>query len=160
MKKALFAGTFDPPTLGHFDLIRRASGLFDKLEIAVAAKSGKAGASLTVEQRVALLRKVVKGLANVEVVPYSGLTVDFAKERGVDILLRGFRDGSDVDAEMKMAVANRLMTGIETLFLSSSPEYAQINSTLIREIAAGGRSLKPFVPEVVHEEVKKLLTSQ
>lgn len=157
MKKALFAGTFDPPTLGHLDLISRASRLFDKIEIAITVKSTKAGSVLSLEERMKLVRKMLKGFKNVEAVPFSGLAVDFAIERKADVLLRGLRNDSDMDAEMQMGIANRKMTGIETLCLFSSPEYSQINSTLIREIAAGGRSLKPFVPEAIAADVEKLL---
>ena len=155
--KALFAGTFDPPTLGHLDLIIRGSKLFDKVEVAVLEKSTKAGAVLTLQERMGFVSRIVKGMKNVEVVSFSGLIVDFAAERGVDILLRGVRNDSDLDFEMQMAVANRQMTGIETLCLFSSPEYSQINSKLIREIAAGGRGLKPFVPESIVDDVEKLL---
>lgn len=158
MKKAIYAGTFDPPTVGHLDLITRAAALFDKVEVAVTSKSTKLGSALTIEERLRLMRKIVKELKNVEVVSFSGLIVDFAKERGADVLLRGVRDGSDLEIEMQMASANRRMTGIETLSLFSSPEHSQINSSLIREIASSGRSVEGFVPAAIQDEVGRLLS--
>lgn len=157
MRKGVYAGTFDPPTLGHFDLITRASKLCEKLYVAVTAKSTKQGPALTLEERLHLLKVMTKGISNVEIVPFSGLVVDFAKEKGADVLIRGIRGGADLDIEMQMSAANGAMTGIETLCLLSKPEYAMINATLIREIASAGRSVAAFVPAGIADEVGRLL---
>lgn len=157
MKKAIFAGTFDPPTSGHLDLIKRSAALFGIVEVAVASRSVKKGSALPLEDRLRLVKKMVKGLKNVEVVPFTGLIVDFAKERGADVLVRGVRNGSDLEVEMQMASANRMMTGIETVCLLSAPEYSLINSSLIREIAEGGKSVEGFVPSSIGDEVSRLL---
>jgi pantetheine-phosphate adenylyltransferase len=146
MKVALFAGTCDPPTLGHQEIIERAARLCGKLYVAVARSEGKNSRSLPNEERILLLKTLTKSLKNVEVIPFSGLVVDFAREHGVDFLVRGIRNSADLDYEMQMAAANKQMTGIETLCLLSSPQYSQINSTLIREIASQGRRLEGFVP--------------
>lgn len=157
MKIALFAGTFDPPTLGHQEIIERASKLCDKLYVALAQSVGKRNAPISLDERVALLKVLTKSLKNVEVISFDGLVVDCAKELKADVLIRGLRNGADLDYEMQMASANRLMTGIETLCLLSSPQFSQINSTLIREIAAGGKSLEGFVPHIIRLRVQSLL---
>jgi pantetheine-phosphate adenylyltransferase len=155
--KGIYAGTFDPPTLGHFDLITRASKLCEKLYVAVTAKSTKQGPALTLDERLHLLKVMSKGISNVEIVSFSGLIVDFAKEKGADILIRGIRGVADLDIEMQMSAANGAMTGIETICLFSKPEYAMINATLVREIALAGRGIDPFVPAAIKDEVARLL---
>ncbi|HEV8052497.1 MAG TPA: pantetheine-phosphate adenylyltransferase [Parachlamydiaceae bacterium] len=158
MKVALFAGTFDPPTLGHQEIIERAALLCGKLYVAVAKSEGKNSRSLLHEERISLLQTLTKTLKNVKIVPFTGLVVDFAKKQGVDFLVRGIRNSADLDYEMQMASANKRMTGIETLCLLSSPELSQINSTLIREIASHGKRLDGFVPALIEESVFKLLS--
>ena len=158
MQVALFAGTFDPPTLGHQEIIERAAHLFDKLYVAVAKSEGKNRRSLEHEERMVLLKTLTKSLKNVEIIPFSGLVVNFAKEHGVDCLVRGIRNSADLDYEMQMASANRHMSGIETLCFLSSPQYSQINSTLIREIASHGRRLEGFVPSSIEKRVFELLS--
>lgn len=160
MKAGLFAGTFDPPTLGHQEIIERAAKLCGKLYVAVAKSEGKNKRSLSHEERIALLKTLTKSLKNVEVVPFSGLVVDFAKEQGVDFLVRGIRNSADLDYEMQMAAANKQMTGIETLCLLSSPQYSLINSTLIREIASHGKRLEGFVPSVIEARVFDILSHE
>jgi pantetheine-phosphate adenylyltransferase len=157
MKIALFAGTFDPPTLGHQEIIERVCKLCDKLYVAVAISASKRNEPINLIERVSLLQTLTKSLKNVEIVSFSGLVVDYAKELKADVLVRGLRNGGDLDYELQMASANRLMTGIETLCLLSSPQYSQINSTLIREIAAGGRSLAGFVPHIIQKRIEELL---
>jgi pantetheine-phosphate adenylyltransferase len=158
MKAAFFAGTFDPPTLGHQELIHRAAALSDKLYVAVARSEGKHALLLPQNERIKLLQRLTKSLENVEVIPLVGLVVDCAQEYGAGVLVRGLRSSADFDFEMQMGAANRQMTGIETLCLFSSPEYSQINSTLVREIASNGRRLKGFVPDDIEQEVFDLLS--
>lgn len=160
MKIALFAGTFDPPTLGHQEIIERSAALFGKVYVGVAKSEGKHHSSISLEERISLLKTMIKPFKNVEVVEISGLVVDFAKEHHVDVLVRGIRNSADLDFEMQMGSANKSMTGIETVCLLSSPQYSQINSTLIREIASNGRRLKDFVPEEIEERVFELLSGK
>lgn len=157
MKTALFAGTFDPPTLGHEEMIKRAALLFDTLYVGVAKNEGKKGVSIDLEERIALLKKLTESLKNVQIVSISGLVVDYAKEHQIHFLVRGIRNSGDLDFEMQMGTANKMMTGIETVCLLSSAKNCQINSTLIREIAAHGKRLDGFVPSIIEEKVFNLL---
>jgi len=153
MSTALFAGTFDPPTLGHQEIIQRASALCDKLYVAVAQSEGKHAFPISKDARIELLKALTKALKNVEVISFSGLVVDCAKEYNVDFLVRGLRNSADLTFEMQMGSANRQMTGIETVCILSSPQYSHINSTLIRQIAAHGRRLEGFVPMEIEKKV-------
>jgi len=146
MLKGLFAGTFDPPTKGHLQLIRRAAAICDQLVIGVGENTSKTKPILTVEERIEVLKKETKGLGQVEIAGYKGLTVDFAKSVGARVLIRGLRSQADLEFERQMAVANRLM-GMETLFLIADPSVTQISSSLIRELAAGGAPLHEYIPE-------------
>ncbi|MFZ0565339.1 MAG: pantetheine-phosphate adenylyltransferase [Chlamydiales bacterium] len=153
MKKALLTGTFDPPTLGHLNVIERAAKLCDKLLIGVAQNLKKSLIFFSVEERVALLKELTASISNVEVVPIKGLTVTFAKEQGVDVLIRGLRPFSDANYESQMALANKKLEGLETLFLVADGAYAHISSSLIREIASTGHHLKDFVPSPIEAKV-------
>lgn len=153
MKRVLLAGSFDPLTMGHWDLIQRAAKLCEKLYIAVAENSGKGQGCFSVEERLSMLKTATQEMQNVEVVSFSGLVVDCAKAFHIDALVRGVRNGGDLDYEMQMAQANRQMTGIETIFLFPSASCAHISGTLIREIASHGRRLHGFVPDVIESIV-------
>lgn len=150
MKTALFTGTFDPPTLGLLEIIQRATVLFDKLYFAVSKETG---GSLSLKQRKELMKKITKGMKNVEVIEFSGLAVDCAKAKKAGFIVRGVRNGTDLDFESQMAAANRQMTGVETVIFLASPQYSHLSSTLIREIAAGGGCLHGFVPEAIEDNV-------
>lgn len=158
MKIALFAGTFDPPTLGHQEIIERAAALCGKLYVAVAESPGKRSQPIPLDERISMLKILTKNLKNVEVITIGGLVVDCAKKLRVDYLVRGIRNGSDLDYEMQMAHANQVMTGVETVCLFSSPQYSRISSTLIREIASYGKRLKEFVPTQIEKKVFELLS--
>lgn len=160
MKKALFTGTFDPPTLGHQKIIERAALLVDELYVGVAKNESKHPGMIEQEERILLLKTMVSPLKNVEIVPIFGLVVDFAKNNRVNFLVRGIRNSADLDFEMQMGCANHLMTGIETICLLSLPQFCQINSTLIRQIAFYGRRLNDFVPAVIEERVFNLLSKK
>jgi pantetheine-phosphate adenylyltransferase len=152
MKTALFAGTFDPPTLGHFDIIQRGVKLCDKLYIAVAG-DGRSGFLLSQEVRINLLKKLTKDFENVEVIALKGLVVDVAQHLKVNYLIRGLRNSSDYIYEMQMAAMNRQMTGIETLCLITSPQYSHITATLVRQIAANRGKLSGFVPQEIEQSI-------
>jgi pantetheine-phosphate adenylyltransferase len=146
---AVYPGTFDPITNGHFDLIQRAARFYDRLVIAVADNKNKESL-FTLEKRVQLAKQVTKNLANVEVVGFSGLLVDFVKEVNGHVLLRGLRAVSDFEYEFQLASMNRkLAPEIETMFMTPAEQYSFISSSLVREISALGGDVTDFVsPEV------------
>lgn len=146
MAVALYAGTFDPVTLGHVDIVRRGAELFDRVVCAVGARADKK-TIFTAEERVGLLRESVKGIRNVAVAAFGGLVVDFARDQGASVLLRGVRNAVDWEYESRMALTNRrLLEGIETVLLVAAPEHAFLSSTLIKEVLAAGGSVAEFVP--------------
>lgn len=148
-RHALFPGTFDPVTLGHLDLIRRAAALFERLTVAVAEHPTKREL-LPHDLRMELLREVTAGIAGLSVERLEGLVVDGARERGCDVIVRGARGTADFDYEAQMARTNRLLSqGIETVILVSSPEHVHISSTLARQVAVMGGPLEGLVPEPV-----------
>ena len=147
MNKALFAGSFNPPTLGHLDIIVRASKLFDQVTIGIACHSQKSSASLfTDDEKMVLLEKMTKGLPNVKIGIIKGLVVNYARENGVTVLIRGIRDASDYAFEARMAAVNKQISDLETLFFVSEPKYSHLSSTLIRELGSLGQSLDGLVP--------------
>ncbi len=154
---ALFAGAFDPPTLGHMDIINRASHVCDQLIVAVAENHSKQ-ALFSVEERRAMLQEAAASYPYVEVVSFAGLTVDFAKKRKALFLLRGIRSAADLDYESEMAAANRQMSGIETLLLFGLSPH--ISSSLVREIAHFGGPLEGFVPPKVEALLKSKFTAR
>ena len=151
-KNALVAGSFDPPTLGHVDIIERASKVCHILYIGIANNSKKKS-SFTIKERMAMLAEVCHTIPNIKIIEIQGLVVDCIKERKVDFLVRGLRSSDDFAYEMQMALANKKLCGIETLFLMASPHHAHICSTLIHEIALGGHRLHEFVPEPIEDAV-------
>ncbi|MEJ2644651.1 MAG: pantetheine-phosphate adenylyltransferase [Gammaproteobacteria bacterium] len=145
MQTAVYPGTFDPITNGHWDLIQRAARLFERVIVAVAASSGKQPA-FPLTQRVALARDVLAGLPNVEVCSFDILLVDFMRQREAGIILRGLRAVSDFEYEFQLASMNRqLAPGVETLFLTPAEQYAFVSSSLVREIARLGGDVSAFV---------------
>jgi len=147
---AVFTGMFDPVTLGHVDIIRRGSKLFDRLVVAVGVNPDKA-ALFSLEERTALMKKVTASLPNVEVYPFEGLAVQFVREQGARVILRGVR-GGDLEGELTMALANRALDPeIETIFFVADERFTHISSSLIKQIAAlgGEAELRNFVPELV-----------
>ena len=151
--RAMYPGTFDPFTNGHADLVRRASGIFDKVVVAIAANPGKAPL-FPLEKRIELVRAVVSDLPNVEVVGYTGLTVQFAVDNDLNVMMRGLRAVSDFEFEFQLATMSRhLSKQVETVFLTPTEQFNFISSTLIREIA----SLGGDVTEFVHPAVVKAL---
>jgi pantetheine-phosphate adenylyltransferase len=145
----LFPGTFDPPTLGHLDLVARAARLFARVTLGVAENASKQ-ALLGVEERLALLRESTAGIDNVAVVRVEGLVVEACRRLGADAILRGLRSGSDFDYEAQMAGTNRVLApGVDTVFLAASPGVAHVSSTLVRQIASLGGDCSAFVPPPV-----------
>lgn len=154
MNIAVYAGTFDPVTNGHLDLIERAARLFDKVVVAIAMSPGK-GPALDIDTRIALTREVVAGLDNVEVVGFSGLMTEFMKQQQARVLLRGLRAVSDFEYELQLANMNRAqMPELETVFLTPEVENSYISSTLVREIARLGGDVSKHVHPRVAETLK------
>ena len=146
---ALFPGSFDPITLGHVDIIERAVPLFDEIKIAVGTNSAK-NYLFSLEQRVQWIEQTFAHEPKISVITYKGLTVDFAKEQGVQFLLRGLRNPADFEFEKAIAQANREMVpDLETVFLLTSARYAYISSSIVREVYNHGGDLQKFVPVTV-----------
>lgn len=143
--KGLFPGSFDPFTLGHADIVKRALGIFDEIVIAVGYNENKTG-WMPVEERVNTIRKIYADEPRVIVESYTGLTVDFAKERGITTIIRGVRTTADFEFEMQLADVNRQLTGIETILLPASPQFASLTSSVVRELAHFGRDISAFLP--------------
>ena len=143
--KGLFPGSFDPFTLGHADVVKRALGIFDEIVIAVGYNENKTG-WMPVEERVNAIRKLYADEPRVIVESYTGLTVDYAKERGITTIIRGVRTTADFEFEMQLADVNRQLTGIETVLLPASPQLASLTSSVVRELAHFGRDISPFLP--------------
>jgi len=149
VRSALYPGTFDPPTLGHVDIVRRALHLFDRVIVAVARSASKQP-TFDLEERVALFRGATRDLPGVEVVPFDTLTVHFAKEQGACAILRGLRAVSDFDYEFQLAWMNRkLDASVETVFLCPNELYSFVNSSLVKEISRLGGDIDEFVPDAV-----------
>jgi pantetheine-phosphate adenylyltransferase len=158
-RHAMYPGTFDPITNGHQDLVRRASGIFDRVIVAIAANPNKAP-MFSLDQRVDLARQVLADLPNVEVMGYSGLTVEFARKHDLSVVVRGLRAVSDFEFEFQLANMSRhLAREIETVFLTPQEQFTFISSSLIREIAVLGGETKEFVHPIVDAELKKLKRS-
>lgn len=152
---AIYPGTFDPITNGHHDLARRAAGIFEHVIVAVAANPNKAP-MFPLEVRVDLAQRVLHDLPNVEVVGYSGLTVEFARRNNVSVVMRGLRAVSDFEFEFQLANMNRHMVReIETVFLTPQEQFTFISSSLVREIAVLGGDVREFVHPIVEAELKK-----
>ncbi len=155
MKIAIYPGSFDPITKGHLDVLHTGTEIFDKVIIAVARNSEKKS-FLTVDERVNLIKESVKHLENVEVDSFEGLTIEYAKQKGAQILLRGLRAVSDFEYEMQLSQANSaLSSDIKTVFLITKPKYNFISSSTIKEIFLNGGDISKFVPQPVEEYLNK-----
>ncbi len=153
---AVYPGVFDPVTLGHLDVICRGATLFDRLIVAAAVNPGKASL-FTIEERKNLLRAVVGDLEGVEVDGYEGLTVDFVARHGAGVILRGLRQHTDFDYEYQLALTNRTIAGVETVFVMSDERVAYISSRLVREVAKLGGDVSRFVPPAVAKALEAKL---
>jgi pantetheine-phosphate adenylyltransferase len=153
---ALCPGTFDPVTNGHIDIIERAAARFDHVVVAVLENPGKEPL-FGLEDRVGMLKEATTHIDRVEVVSFSGLLVDFAKARGIGAILKGLRGEGDLDFELKMAQMNRRLTGIETFFLPTRPQWSFISSSLIKEVVRFGGDVAGLVPDFVRDRLEEKL---
>ena len=155
MIRAIYPGSFDPVTLGHLDIIRRASRTVNELIVGVLNNGGKTPL-FTAEERVEMLREVTKDIPNVKVMAFSGLLVDFARHTESTVVVRGLRAISDFDYELQMAQTNRKMNPhVDTMFLATSLEYAYLSSSTVKEVAFFDGDISEFVPEPVVEKVRE-----
>ncbi len=155
MKIAIYPGSFDPITKGHLDVLKTGAEIFDKVIIAVSFDNGKKS-FLSVEDRVSLIKECVEHIPNVEVDAFSGLTVEYAKQKGANILLRGLRAVSDFEYEMQLSQTNSaLVENIKTIFLTTRPKFNFISSSTVRDVALLGGDVSKFVPEPVDKYLKK-----
>jgi pantetheine-phosphate adenylyltransferase len=155
MTGALYPGTFDPITNGHYDLVRRTVDIFGRVLVAVAANPGKAPL-FSVDERVELAREVLRDIPNVEVTGYSGLTVDFARQNGLHVVVRGLRAVSDFEFEFQLATMSRhLSNQVDYVFLTPAERFNFISSSLVREIASLGGNVSQFVHPVVETALQR-----
>ena len=148
MKRAVFPGSFDPITLGHYDIIERGLTVFDEVILAIGVNAAKKY-MFTLEQRLQFLKDTFKGEAKIKVMSYSGLTVDFCKQQDVEFILRGLRNPGDFEFEKAIAHTNRKLAGIETVFLLTSSGKSYISSSIVRDVIRNGGDCSGLVPDVV-----------
>ena len=160
MKTAIYPGSFDPVTLGHLNIIKRAARCFDRLVVCVMVNSEKPGGMFTPDERVELIRRTVERLPNVEVDSSSALVAEYAREKKACALVKGLRAVSDYEYELQMALINRkLNPRLETIFIPSSTKYTYISSSVVKEMAAYGADLSDFVPREIIGDVEEKMKS-
>jgi pantetheine-phosphate adenylyltransferase len=155
---AVYPGSFDPVTYGHLDVIQRAASRFDSVIVAVLRNVAKAPV-FDLEERVTLLEEVTSDVPNIEIAPFEGLLVDFCKDRGVRLIVKGLRAVSDFEYELQMAQMNSRLGDVETLFLTTSPVYSFLSSSLVKEVARFGGDVSDFVPPIVADHLARRLST-
>lgn len=155
MKKAIYPGSFDPVTYGHLDIIERASKIFDELTVSVLYNSAK-HSLFSIDERVRMLEEATKDLGNVKVASFDGLTIDFAQKNGANVIIRGLRAITDFEYELQLSQTNRKLLGtVDTVFLTTSLDYAYLSSSIVKEVASYGGDISKFVPAFVAENIYK-----
>jgi pantetheine-phosphate adenylyltransferase len=156
VRRCVCPGSFDPVTNGHVDVIERASRLYDEVTVGVLMNAAKQGL-FPVEERIDMLREVTADLGNVVVDSFHGLLVDYCREQGIPVVVKGLRAVSDFDYELQMSQMNNRLTGLETLFVATNPEYSFLSSSLVKEVATWGGDVAGLVPEpVLHRLGRRL----
>ena len=157
MKIGLYPGSFDPVTFGHLDVIERSRKMVDKLIVGVLQNRQKTPL-FSMEERVRMISVLIKGLKNVEVRSFSGLTVDYARSLGATVIVRGLRAVTDFEYELQLSQTNKVMAAdIDTVFLTTNLKYSYLSSSTVKEIASYGGDIRPFVPENVIREIHRKL---
>lgn len=155
MRRAIYPGSFDPVTLGHLDIIKRAAAIFDELIVCVSVNSAKTGGLFSPEERVGLIRQVTEELPNVRVDSSQELLADYARRNRARVLVKGLRAVSDYESEIQMAMVNaKLYPRLDTVFLYTRPKYAYLSSTVVKELARYGADLSDFVPRQIIDQVR------
>lgn len=157
--RAIYPGSFDPVTFGHLDIISRAAGIFDQLYVAVLGNVSKR-AMFTVPQRLQMLKELCASYPNVQVISFDGLLVDAAKKVGANMIVKGLRNPMDYQQETQMAKANRMLTGIETLFIPSESKFAHVSSSIVKELAKYGASIEEYVPKLVEQQLRTIMEKE
>lgn len=158
MVRAIYPGSFDPVTFGHLDIITRASKIADEVVVGVLTNNSKRPL-FSVEERVKMLEEVTKELPNVKVIPFHGLTVEFAKEIEANVIIRGLRAVTDFEYELQMAQTNyKMCSEVETMFLTTNLQYSYLSSSIVKEVATFGGDVSQFVPEVVVNRMKEKMS--
>jgi pantetheine-phosphate adenylyltransferase len=152
VRRAVCPGSFDPPTNGHLDVIGRTAALFDEVVVAVLVNKSKKG-MFTVDERMAMLREVAAPYPNVRVDSFHGLLVDYCRTHEIRAIVKGLRVVTDFDYELQMAQMNQRLSGIDTLFMSTSPEYGFVSSSLVKEVATFGGDVGHLLPESVYRQL-------
>lgn len=156
MRRCVCPGSFDPVTNGHVDVISRAANLFDEVVVAVLVNVSKKGL-FELDERIDMLQTVLADIPNVHVESFRGLLVDYARERQISAVVKGLRAVTDFDYELQMAQMNHRLTGLETLFMPTNPEYSYLSSSLIKEVAAYGGDVGGLIPDAVLDRVYRRL---
>ncbi|MCD2197100.1 pantetheine-phosphate adenylyltransferase [Actinomycetospora endophytica] len=154
--KAVCPGSFDPVTLGHVDVVRRAAAMFDEVVVAVAVNPNKQG-TFSVDERRELIAGAVGDLPNVSTAAFTGLLVDWCREQGVGVIAKGLRSDTDYAYELPMAQMNRHLTGVDTVFLTADPAHTFVSSSLVKEVARGGGDVSAFLTPGVLEALTRRL---
>ena len=156
MRRAVCPGSFDPVTNGHLDIVGRSSRLFDEVIIGVLINQHKTG-MFTIEERIEMLREVTASYGNVRVESFRGLLVDFCRTQDAAVVVKGLRAVSDFDYELQMAQMNIGLSGVETLFMPTNPQYSFLSSSLVKEVAKWGGDISTYVPDLVGDQLLRRL---
>ena len=156
MSRAIYPGSFDPVTFGHLDIIKRSASMFDEVIVGVLNNSAK-NHLFSAEERKEMLKVATKEFDNVQVISFEGLLVDYMKNNDISVIVRGLRAITDFDYELQIAQSNRKVSGdtIDTVFLTTSVEYAYLSSSIVREYASYGTDVSDFVPACVNDKLKE-----
>ncbi|MEJ7744812.1 MAG: pantetheine-phosphate adenylyltransferase [Nocardioidaceae bacterium] len=159
MRRAVCPGSFDPMTNGHLDIIDRAAGLFDEVFVAVLVNESKQSL-FTPDERIAMLQEVTASMHHVRVEAFAGLLVDFCSQRSAATIVKGLRAGADFDYELRMAQMNKALSGVETVFVPTSPQWSFVSSSLVKEVARLGGDVEQLVPPYVFHRLNRRLPEQ
>jgi pantetheine-phosphate adenylyltransferase len=157
VRRAVCPGSFDPVTIGHLDIVRRSARLFDEVIVAVGTNVSK-NRLFDADERIAMMRQACADLPNVSVEGFAGLVTTFCAKRDVTAIVKGLRAASDFDYELQMAQMNSSLTGVETVFIPTSPDRGFVSSSLVKEVAGFGGDVSDFVPAFVHDQLKARFT--